>query len=316
MKLLILATALFTQAAVAAGEDPLTVRLHTADAQRFAGAFTAGKTSAAELQAAYLSGAGRGVAVFTPHRIQSAENLAAAVKANAADYAHAIRTCLPLAESLNAELRAVYLAYRGLLPELPLPAVHLVFGAANSGGTAAPDAQVIGLEVMCRAGTTPEQFRAGMRAIFAHETVHSWQRPLTEEPQDLLLFAALMEGTPDLLARLVTGRSPSPEREAWARGREAEVWRRFEADRALVRKGEQPAAGEALGRWFGNVGRKLDGVPEGWPSELGYWVGMNIGQALLDRDTQRGSDPRATLRRLIANERPAELLDASGYAPR
>lgn len=312
-RLLILwAAALLAGPALAAGEDPLTVQLRADDARRFAKAFEAGRTSATELQADYLTGAGRGVEIFTPGRIRSAEVLAASVAKRKADYAHAIRTCLPLMDGLNEELRATYLAYRGLLPELPLPAVHIVFGAGNSGGTAAPDAQVIGLEVMCRTGITAEAFRTTMRGMFAHETAHSWQQQPASEPKDMLLYAALGEGVPDLLARLVTGRQPSPEREAWGRGREAEIWRRFEADRALVMKGEQPAKDQAAQRWFANYGNKFPTLPEGWPSELGYWVGMNIAQAYLDK----ASDRRAALRELLENRDPAAILRASGYAPR
>lgn len=311
-RLFLLVAALLAGPIYAAGEDPLTVQLRADDARRFARAFEAGRTSAAELQADYLSGAGRGVEIFTPGRIRSADVLAASVAKRAADYAHAIRTCLPMVDSLNEELRATYLAYRGLLPELPLPAVHLVFGAGNSGGTAAADAQVLGLEVMCRVGVTPEAFRASMHSMFAHETAHTWQKHPDDEPGDALLYAALAEGVPDLLARLVTGRQPSAEREAWARGREAEIWRRFEADRAIVLRGEQPARDEAFRRWFGNYGARFPGLPEGWPSELGYWVGMNIAQARLDKATDR----RAALRELLANRDPAALLRDAGYAPR
>jgi hypothetical protein len=306
--LLALLSATATPQALAQGEDPLHVAVRVEDAQRFASLFNAGKTSAHELQTGYLDGAGRGVQVFTPHRIESAANLAASVADKRADYAHAIATCLPLVASLNAELRAVYLAYRGLLPDKPLPAVHLVFGAANSGGTASPDAQVIGLEVMCGRGTTPENFRSGMRRIFAHETVHSWQRPLKQDPADLLLFAAFAEGVPDLLAELVTGLAPSPERASFGRAREAALWRQFEADRAAVLAGDKTV----LGRWFGNASATLDGVAKGWPSELGYWVGQQIARAYFER----ASDKRTALRELIDNRDPAALLKASGYAPR
>lgn len=311
-RLLPLLAALLTGPTWAAGEDPLTVQLQATDARRFAKAFEAGRTSAAELQAAYLDGAGRGVAVFTPDRIVDAKRLAASVAERSADYAHAIRTCLPVVDGLNAELRATYLAYRGLLPELPLPAVHIVFGAGNSGGTAAPDVQVIGLEVMCRVGISADEFRDTMRSMFAHETAHSWQQHPDADPKDLLLYAAFAEGVPDLLARIVTGRQPNPAREAWARGREADVWRRFEADRALVLHGDAKARDEAIRRWFGNYGSKFPALPEGWPSELGYWVGMNIAQAYLDK----APDRRAALRELLANRDPAALLRATGYAPR
>jgi hypothetical protein len=292
----------------AAQADPLGHRIDSSDAQRFAALFAAGRTQAAALQAGYLDGAGEGVRVFTPHRIQTADHLAKAVAAQPKDYAYAIRTCLPLLDGLNAELRAVYLAFAGLLPERKLPRVHVVFGAGNSGGTASPEAQVIGLEVMCSQGTPPERFAQNMRSLFAHETVHSWQPALTQEPKDLLLFAAFNEGVPDLLASWVTGREPSPEREAWARPREAEIWRRFEADRRAWLAGDR----SAIGRWFGNAFGPLNGVPEGWPRELGYWVGMQIARAYV----AQAADPRAAFNALIERRDPEALLQTSGYAPR
>jgi hypothetical protein len=298
------------------GVDPLAARVDSTDARRFAELFaaTGGKPDAAALQSGYLAGAGRGVEIFTPGRIENARNLAAAVAAEPERYAHAIRTCLPLVDGLAAEMRAVYLAFRGLLPDRPLPQVHVVFGAGNSGGTAAPDAQVLGLEVMCGPGTTPEAFRDSMRTLFAHETVHSWQEaPSKRSLSDPLLLYALREGVPDLLASLVTGQVPTPSRDAWGRAREAALWAEFEADRAVVRAGTgadgstTKAADAAVRRWFGNYGA----APPGWPYEAGYWVGMRIAQGYLDRAT----DKRAAIETLLKAEDPAAILAASGYRP-
>jgi hypothetical protein len=291
--------------------DPLTGRIEDADAVRFAAVFAASKgaPSAAQLQEGYLDGAGQGVAVFTTGRIENAGNLAAAIKAEPARYDYAIKTCLPLLNELNADLRTTYLAYRGLLPDRPLPAVHVVFGAGNSGGTASADAQVLGLEVMCGPGTTPDQFKQAMRSMFAHETVHSWQtQPGRAAMQDLLLMAALREGVPDYLAMVVTGRVPGPERNAWAREREAWLWQQFEADRRKLTDPEDPASEAIFRRWFSNYGA----APEGWPFEAGYWVGMRIAESYVER----ASDKRAAINTLIAMEDPRAILAASGYAPR
>jgi hypothetical protein len=297
---------------VYAGEEALRTAVQTHDAERFAALFTAGKVSAAELQSGYLDNAGRGVQIFTPHRIQNAANLAKQVAKRKADYAHAIDTCLPVADSLNAELRAIYLAYRGLLPDLPLPRVYLVFGAGNSGGTAEADAQVLGLEVLCKEGTTVPQFRATMRRFFAHETVHTWQKPPSGPVPDRLLLYALMEGVPDLLSELVTGLEPDPAREAWARHREADIWQRFLEDRVTVQTGDEKQSRAAIQRWFGNAGQRFENLPEGWPGELGYWVGRNVARAYLAKVT----DQREALLKLISAQDPAEILQASGYAPR
>lgn len=312
MKRYLAACVLLVASMANAAEEPLRTRVQTHDAERFASLFRAGKVSAAELQSGYLDGAGRGVQIFTPNRIKSAENLAQQISKRKVDYAHAIATCLPVAASLNAELRAIYLAYRGLLPDFPLPSVYLVFGAGNSGGTAAMDAQVLGLEVLCKEGTTVSQFRTTMRRFFAHETVHTWQNSASGPVTDPLLLSALMEGVPDLLSELVTGLEPDPDREAWARPREADIWRRFSEDRLKVQSGDEEQSRAAFQRWFANAGRRFEGLPEGWPGELGYWVGRNVARAYL----AKAADEREALLTLISAQDPTAILQASGYAPR
>lgn len=297
-------------AATTGAADPLTGEIDTRDAERFAKLFleTDGKPSAAQLQASYLSGSGKGVDIFTPDRIVNAENLQKSVAADAARYRHAIETCLPLAKGLTPEMRSIYLAYRGLVPERPLPMVYIVFGAGNSGGTASADGQALGLEVMCGPGTTPEQFTTAMRSMFAHETVHTWQAyDAAIEQQDPLLYSALAEGVPDFLASLVTGTVPMASRNSWALKREVWLWREFQHDRTIVRQGNADA-GKATRRWFGNYQR----APEGWPYEAGYWVGMRIAQAYV----ARASDKRAAIGRLIDLRDPAAILAQSGYDPR
>jgi hypothetical protein len=299
----------------APGVDPLLAVINATDAKRFAMLFerTNGRPTAAQIQKDYVDGAGRGVAIFTPNRIESADNLARAVAADSARYAYAIKTCLPLVDSLTGQMRAIYLAYQGLMPDLALPPVYVVFGAGTSGGFATPGAQVIALEVTCGPGTTPDQFRASMRGLFAHETVHSWQgKPQPAVLQDLLLLMAVFEGTPDFLATLVTGTYPNADRDKWARAREAQVWADFQRDRLIIRNGSKPDgsltadANMALQRWFYNYGK----APQGWPFEAGYWVGSRIAQAYFDK----ASDKQKAIRDLIDAKDPSAILAASGYA--
>ena len=141
---LIAATLLLSPMAMATPVDPLTVTIDQADADRFATLFreTGGKPTADQIQKRYLDGAGDGVRIFTPNRIENAANLATAIAAQPDNYRYAIETCLPLVASMNGQLRATYLAYRGLLPDRPLPQVHVVFGAGTSGGYATAEAQV------------------------------------------------------------------------------------------------------------------------------------------------------------------------------
>jgi len=218
--------------------DALTATAHTTDADRFAAVFDAahGKPTAQALQKGYLDPGSRGVEIFTPNRIRSADNLAATVAAHAELYRRAVDICLPIAKESSAELRAIYLALEGLLGEVDLPEVYIVFGANNSGGTAAPGAQVLGLEVLCRLTETEEAMRKLLRTFYAHETVHALQAPEDAEVfrADPLLFAVMREGSADFIARLVTGKVPDRARDAWARPREAFVWREFLKDRKAL----------------------------------------------------------------------------------
>lgn len=294
-----------------AGADPRTVAIDARDATRFATLLARHPQPTAEqLQQGYLDHAGVGVRTFTPHRIHDAANLAKAVAAAPQDYQYAARECLPRLASLQPELRAIYLAYAGLQPQRPLPAVHVVFGAGNSGGTASDTDQVLGLEVMCKAGTRWEDFRTAMIGIFAHETVHSWQSdPSPAAQQDPLLAWALREGVADYLASLVTGSVPRLDRDRWAREREASLWQDFQRDRqALLGVAEpmgSPATRARVRRWFVNY----EGAPEGWPYETGYWVGMRIAEAYV----ARAADRRQAISDLIEMRDPVAILKASGY---
>lgn len=297
--------------------DVFQYEVQAADAERFAELFrrTQGRPTADQIAQDYLQGADRGVAIFTPGRIENAERMASRVAKLNADYRHAIDTCLPLTGELSQELRAVYLAYHGLLPQFPLPQIYLVFGAGNSGGTATPDAQVLGLEVACRSGVSTDEYRRYMRTMFAHETAHSWQPQVDDSGiQDLLLFAALREGTPDYLASLVTGTSPSAEREDFARPQERVLWAQFQRDRQAVIARDsndfsrESAAGQAFYRWFANFGN----APDGWPHEVGYWVGMQIAAHYV----ARSQDKVQAIRELLELKDPQAILTASGYRER
>lgn len=288
--------------------DPLTVTVETSDAERFAALYarTGGSPSAEQIQRDYLDRGSYGVHVFTPGRIGDAARLAKAVAADPAKYARAIRTCLPVARDATAELRAIYLALHGLLPERPLPRIYVVVGAGNSGGTAGTGAQVLGLETLCAISDTPDKLREVLRGFFAHETVHTWQQDADLSAGGPLLGGALAEGAADFIATLATGRQIDPARAAWGAARERELWRQFDADLAVTRdvtwdtlKPGTPAAA-AMARWLGNYGR----APAGWPSEAGYWIGQRIWQRWYDRQ----ADKPAAIRRMLTVERPQEIL--------
>ncbi|WP_417495581.1 hypothetical protein [Maricaulis sp.] len=311
--------ALAPACALAQGADPETVQVNSADAHRFIAVFDAaqGQPTAQALQAGYLDGASQAVDIFTPDRIRSAEHLAGYIAEHSEQYRRAIDVCLPIAESMTPELRSIYAATRALLPDRELPDIHVLFGAGNSGGTAGPGAQVLGLEVICAIKDSELDIRSAFRMFFAHETVHTFQ----DQPDphtlvaDPLLFAVLMEGVPDFIALQTTGELPWADRDRWARENEAMLWAQFARDRVSVHDGFalgeggmsfDESANAALHNWVGNYGQ----APEGWYFEAGYWIGRQIAQGYYDQ----ADDKAAALAALIALEDPAGILQASGYA--
>lgn len=295
------------------GVDPLSASIDRSDAERFIALWqeTGGHPTAEQLQARYIDPGSHALEVFTQGRIENGTRLAAVIARDNAAYADAIARCYPLVMEADGELRATYLALHGLLPEQPLPQIAVLFGAGNSGGTAAPGVQVLGLEVLCSLAGDEDAFRRMLRSFFAHETVHTMQDIGGDaRDADPLLAWALREGTADYIAALVTGGILDTARDEWARTNEEQVLADFAADRAILLdpQAEQAAQEEAIYRWFANAGSP----PEGWPSELGYWVGMRVAADYVANAT----DPHAAIRDLLALRDPVAVLEASGWAER
>ncbi|QYJ06704.1 hypothetical protein [Qipengyuania flava] len=302
-----------------AARDPLEAVIDTSDAERFAAVFVASdaKPGPEQLQASYLDQAGEGLALMQATRFGTADNLAKAVAQSPASYRDAIQRCLPIAQSMEGDLRAIYLALSALFPDRTLPRVEVVIGAGTSAGIASPNVQVIGLEALCANSPTEADFRGALRYFFAHETIHSFQPVVdaTSLGDDPLLTLALHEGVADMVASLVLGRAPDAERDAWASARKQALFQQFHSDRRTLRasiaRGETLAtfsqeARAALGRWHFNHNR----VAEDWRSDLGYWIGRQIASAYVEEAV----DKRGAIHALVEGIGPAAVLQASGLA--
>ena len=298
--------------------DPLTVTVRDEDVGRFEELWkrTGGKPTAAQIDADYIEPGSLGLKIFTPHRIIDGRNMAGKIAEHRDWYERALTTCRPWIEQHNAELRSIYLGLHGLLPEKPLPQIYMVIGGANSGGTAVPGAQVLGLEILCRDGPTPEKFAQGLRTFFAHETTHTFQGDINANRAALaepLLAQILAEGGADYVASLVTGASPSVARDSYGAAHEREIWKQFQADRLIANRNFDPKTGysgpgkAAFGHWLYNGGGSAK-LP-GWEPDMGYWLGMQIAKAYV----ARSADPHAAVREVLAMEDPAEILRKSRY---
>ncbi|MBC2776720.1 hypothetical protein [Parasphingopyxis marina] len=310
------AIALLLSVQPVAAQDPLDAVIDTGDARRFAAVFleNEGSPTTEHIQQAYLDEAGEGLRLMQTTRFGTAQALADAIAASPAIYRDTVERCLPIAESMEPSLQAIYLAIAGLFPGQSLPRVEVVIGAGSAAGIAAPEVQVIGLETLCASSPTDAEVREALRYFFAHETIHSFQPSLTANTlgPDPLLSLSLHEGIADLVARIILGRSPNASRDAWADARRAELFAQFDEDRETLRQsvgdGEtittlSDDARAALQRWHFNHGR----VPDEWQSDLGYWIGREIALAYVERS----SDRRQAIHDLVQGIDPLIELETS-----
>lgn len=271
-----------------------------ADAERFAALWSAhgGQPDAAALRAGYLEPGSPGVGLFTPHRIQSAENLARAVASEGSDYRHAIEHCLPAARAMADEVEQDIARIGQLLGRSDVAPAYVLFGAGNSGGTAGPEGLALGLEVVCRGVASPAEAKARLRGFVLHEMTHVHQERVQTAPgQDTLLRQILVEGFADFVMEQASGGRERADlgREQHGLANEAALWREI-----------QPALPREVGHsdW-------LYRPAAGRPADMGYWIGKRICEAYVARAT----DKQAAMSVLLELREPERILRDSGYRP-
>jgi hypothetical protein len=270
--------------------------IRTDDVDRFYRLYDAaqGHPTAEVLQRDYLDAGSPAVREFIPNRIVSAERLARRVGEKPEVYAKA-RTCAAALPEVRTRLNPAFRKLVRLYPQAKLPAVTILIGRNNSGGTTGPSGALIGLEVICATVRPDETLADRFVHLIAHEYGHV-QQPLEEPEGATVLQASLIEGTAELIAELTTGRIANHHLIAWTKGREREIGEAFLRD----------AAGKDKAAWLYNG----IGTPEK-PGDLGYWQGWRIAKRYYDR----APDKKTALAELIALKDPQAILAASGWKP-
>jgi hypothetical protein len=270
------------------------------DAERFAALFAEGRVPGAPLlKSAYLDRGTAGVAIFTPNRIESAENLAKAVARATAAYRRAIEVCLPAARQMQGEAQAIIGRIGAMVGERDGATVYVVFGAGNSGGTAGTEGLVLGLEVICSLADSAPAAAQVLRDFVAHEMAHVYQsRAGLKESEDDLLHQSMVEGFADfVMEKALEGAARAGEkRQAYGLANEAALWREFKSDVDSRR---------AKTEWL-YVQRMS--IP-GRPADMGYWIGKRICEAYY----AKAGDKRAAMRALLELRDPKAILAESGY---
>jgi len=288
-------------------QDPDGARLFTEDIDRFWHAWDLRAESDSletVLQRYYLDPASPGLEDFVEARIGSAADLAAVIERRPRYY-ESLRASTARVAEFDAAIRAAFYAMEYLYPDARFPDVYFVIGRMSSGGTTSRRGLLIGTEMYGLSEETPDEelddwLRSvlkpidGIPHIVAHELIH-YQQAAPEGEADLL-DKCLREGMGDFLAERISGRHINEHVHEWALPREAELWEQFK---------ERMHESDHDGWLYG-------GQPEGWPADLGYFIGYRICEAFYER----APDKVSAVKEMLESTDASEFLAASGYSPR
>jgi hypothetical protein len=245
----------------------------------------------------YLADASPGLREFMVLRRITAENLAKALTDKPKLFEDA-RLCAAKLGNIRSRLTAATDRLAALYPAATFPPITIAIGRGTTAGTANAKGLYIGLETLCMARFIEADDENRFVHVIAHEYVHV-QQPLAqiEDRNSTVLHAALGEGVAEFIGEQMTGSVAFPILHAWTGGREKELETAFLAEK------DQIAIGS---RWLYNQQGK-----EGWPGDLGYWVGYRIAKAYY----QQASDKAQAIRDIIEMEDTDAFLAKSGWTP-
>ncbi len=245
----------------------------------------------------YLAAPSPGLAEFMVMRRITPEKLAVALRDKRQVFDDA-RGCATKLSNVRTRLIAATDRLADIYPAAKFPPITIAIGRATTAGTANANGLYIGLEALCAAKFIEADDEDRFVHIIGHEYVHA-QQPLAqvEDREESVLRAALVEGAAEFVAERMTGSVGYPLLHQWARGREKELETAFLAEK------DQRAIGS---RWLYN-----QKGTEGWPGDLGYWVGYRVAKSYYDR----APDKAAAIKAIIEMRDPAAFLAESGWTP-
>ena len=233
----------------------------------------------------YIKKGTPGIKAFMNDRIESGTSLLNKVKERKNDYLKAKENSLKMLHN-EKQCRSAFLALKYLYPQAVFPPVYFVIGRFNSGGHSHPNGLVIGAEMV------PSE---NIPYLVAHELIHYQQDSITKENY-CLLAACINEGSADFIGELISGGGLNKETYAYGDAHEKELWLAFTKimnDR------------EDNHDWLYNYKPK-----NGYPPDLGYWMGYKITQAYFNR----AKDKKQAISEIVHIKDYKKFLEQSGYA--
>lgn len=224
----------------------------------------------------YLEKGSAGLQSFIPGRIIHADSLLAKVKERRSDYMKVKDFSFD-----QAKMRMHYQALKNLYPYAKFPPVYFVMGRFNSGGTFQDAGLIIGVEMLSDVEVS---------FLIMHECIHV-QQNRSKRPQTLL-GKAIIEGSADFIAELLTGELGNKELYDYCQKNQESILEAF----------AQEMNQEDYSKWLFNV------EEQGRPANMGYWVGYKICEALYSK----ADDKKLAINRILNNTDYQSLLEESG----
>jgi hypothetical protein len=271
---------------------PDSARLITDDIGRFWNVLdtTTPDSLAVVLEREYLARGTEGLQGFVPNRIRSAAALAATISTRRERYEEIREFSMNLPAAERA-VRAPLYALKYLYPDAVFPDIYFLIGRLSSGGTVSDVGLLIGTEMFRNSD--------GLRSIVAHELIHFQQRESGQwaaaEASPTLLVVAILEGSADFIAELISGVRGNRAAQEYGRANERTLWEEFEPQMHA----------KDLGTWF-----SVD-PPGERPADLGYFVGYRIAESYYNA----AADKRKAVQDILTTTGFTELLGKSGYRP-
>lgn len=275
------------------------VVIDTSDVERFYALYDdpAFASDPDALAARYLATPSPGLVEFMKMRRITPERVAAALR-NKPDLYRDARSCANTLGSVRGRLTAAADRLAELYPKAIFPPITIAVSRGAPVATANAKGLYVGLEALCSAKFMEPNDENRFVNVIAHEYIHAQQPLAQSESRDMtVLHAALVEGAAEFVAEQISGSVGFPMLHKWAKGREAELETAFLAEK------DQVAIGS---RWLYNQQGS-----DGWPGDLGYWVGYRVAKA----HYTRSPDKKAALREIIEMRDPATFLAESGWTP-
>ena len=289
-------------------------QLITEDTSRFVSVIAAGDfggTLEARLQARYLDPGTPGLDEYSKRFGLTADSLAARIREYPAYY----RSLADIESRIEAQAPLIHAALssmQALYPDTDLGPVYFVVGAMRAGGQNSSVGALIAVEMYAADPYVAAATPAGQNRLFpssqlpvivAHEMAHRQQVRAQGLESYLSIYGdrqsvlanAIREGTAEFMALMTAGSTTDPKSYAFGVAHEAEIWSAFDHDK-LNRE---------YSDWFYYPPKDR----EGWPADLGYFVGARIVEAYY----RMAPDKEVALGQILGVTDYEKLLRDSGY---